>query len=168
MSRQPWRVHVDIGIRQQYSCLVAIDLQANGNLPPGIHLFTWPEFVAMFGWNQHRQRLLDGLGRAINDLKVVGCHTLYVDGSFATEKEFPADFDACWERAGMDMQLFVQTPLASFDNRRAVQKAAYGGELFPAEAIADGAGTLFLDFFQVDKNTGDRKGVVMLDLRTIP
>lgn len=138
-----------------------------GNLPPGIHLLSWTDFSKEFGWNPHRQRLLDGLKRAIDELKVVGCQTLYVDGSFVTQKELPNDFDACWLRTGVDMQLLKLTPLAKFENQRAAQKAAYGGELFPAETVADGSGTRFLDFFQIDKDTGDSKGIVALDLRGI-
>lgn len=147
---------------------MAVDFDAGGKLPPGIHGFTWTEVVDMFGWNEHRRRLLQGLDRAIRDLVLAGCQTLYVDGSFVTRKDVPGDFDACWDRAGVDVRVLRNTPLLSFQNRRAAQKAAYGGELFPTDLVADGAGTRFLDFFQVDKDTGDPKGIVMLDLRIWP
>ena len=38
------------------------------------------------------------------------------------------------------------------------------GELFPAAVIADTDGLSFLEFFQTDKETGDPKGVVAVDL----
>lgn len=42
------------------------------------------------------------------------------------------------------------------------------GLLFPAEVPADPAGTRFLDYFQQDKTTGARKGIVALDLKDLP
>ena len=53
--------------------------------------------------------------------------------------------------------------LQRFDDGRAVQKAKYRGEVFPATSIADLEGTVFLDFFQIDKETGDPKGIVAVD-----
>ena len=38
------------------------------------------------------------------------------------------------------------------------------GELFPASTIADEDGFSFLEFFQTDKETGRRKGIVAIDL----
>ena len=51
-----------------------------------------------------------------------------------------------------------------FDNSRAEQKAKYRGEFFPAQMTEGGTGTLFLDFFQIDKATGKAKGIIRLDL----
>lgn len=58
--------------------------------------------------------------------------------------------------------------LLDFTDRRATQKAKYGGELFPADLSADPAGTRFLDYFQQDKTTGKPKGIVALDLGDLP
>jgi len=38
------------------------------------------------------------------------------------------------------------------------------GEMFVANSSATPDGTRFLDFFQIDKNTGDAKGIVAIDL----
>jgi hypothetical protein len=46
--------------------------------------------------------------------------------------------------------------LLIFDHQRATQKAKYGGELLPASG--------FLEFFQIDKEKGTRKGIIALDL----
>lgn len=146
---------------------MAVDLDSSGNLPPGIHWFTRQELVEQFGGNPHRQRLLAGLKHALDDLKSAGCRTAYVDGSFVTNKKIPGDFDACWDLDGMDLRRLVDTPLLNFDNGRAVQKATYSGELFPANIQADSAGRRFLDFFQVDKVTGEPKGIIALDLEGI-
>ena len=55
--------------------------------------------------------------------------------------------------------------LLDFSNRPAAQKARFGGELFPAQLPNGLSGRTFLEFFQIDKQTGDPKGIVALDLR---
>jgi hypothetical protein len=58
--------------------------------------------------------------------------------------------------------------LLTFANRRAAQKRKYGGEMFPADWAADAAGTNFVRFFQRDRNTGQPKGIIVLDLGRLP
>jgi hypothetical protein len=58
--------------------------------------------------------------------------------------------------------------LLTFTKRRAGQKERFGGELFPAEAVADPDGTRFLDYFQRDKLNGEPKGIVGLNLEELP
>jgi hypothetical protein len=134
-----------------------------GNLPPGIHPASWDEIVIRYATNIRRRELLDGLLDALRSLKHAGCRTAYLDGSFVTTKELPGDFDACWESSGVDHSR-LDRELLDFDNRRAGQKARYGGELFPVERDADPAGTTFLDYFQRDRNTGQPKGIIAIDL----
>src|SRR5687767_7269401 len=138
-----------------------------GNLPPGIHQASWRELEAAFGWNPHRVRLLAGLLEALRALRLAGCQRVYVNGSFVTAKDVPGDFDGCWDPHGVDPTLLEPT-LLGFSNRRAAQKAKYGGELFIATTIASTAGVTFLEFFQQDKVTGDRKGIVSIDLGGLP
>jgi len=69
--------------------------------------------------------------------------------------------------AGVDPDL-LDPVLLTFANKREEQKARFGGELFPAEWRADPHGTRFLDYFQQDKVTGERKGIVALDLEGSP
>lgn len=141
--------------------------QTSGNLPPGLHHATWDEVVARFGTTAHRRRLLEGLLRALQSLRQAGCSVAYLDGSFVTSREVPGDFDACWAEEGVDPDK-LDPVLKIFDDGRALQKAKFFGELFPASIDADFAGTLFIDFFQVDKNTGDPKGIVVLELQGLP
>lgn len=140
---------------------------AGGNLPPGIHRAGWDEIVTRFAINSRRRQLADGLLEALRSLKHAGCRAVYLDGSFVTAKELPGDFDACWEIAGVDADR-LDRELLDFSNRRAAQKARYGGELFPAETAADPAGTTFLDYFQHDRDTGQPKGIVAIDLGALP
>jgi hypothetical protein len=140
---------------------------AGGNLPPGIYPASWDEIVIRYATNIRRRELTDGLLDALRSLKYAGCRTAYLDGSFVTAKELPADFDACWEIAGVDAGR-LDRELLAFSNRRAAQKARYGGELFLAETGAEPTGTTFLDYFQRDRDTGQPKGIVAIDLGAIP
>jgi hypothetical protein len=119
------------------------------------------------GWTAQRRDLLDGLLRALQALRAAGCRRAYIDGSFVTSKEVPGDFDACWEPLGVDAAA-LDPALLDFSNKRAAQKAAYGGELFIASTPADTAGRRFLEFFQQDKATGDPKGIVTIELGGLP
>lgn len=143
-----------------------IDFDSEGNLPPGVYDVTWAELVAHCDRNPHRRRLLSGLRRALEVLKAAGCRRVYLDGSFVTNKEAPSDFDACWERAGMDLRkLYAADPvLLMFSNGRAAQKAKYFGEMFPADSNEGNSGLTFLRFFQRDKDSGQAKGILSLDL----
>lgn len=143
------------------------EFDARGNLPPGLHVATWSEIAERYGTTPWRRTLLEGLGRALRALDAAGCRRAYIDGSFVTAKEAPADFDACWEAAGVDAQA-LDPVLLDFSNRRAAQKAAYRGELFPADTAAEPSGTRFLDYFQRDPRTGDAKGILAVDLAELP
>lgn len=138
----------------------------SGNLPEGVHDATWDEIVNRFGTNERRRELLEGLRRALDSLRAAGCRRAYLDGSLVTAKVEPGDFDACWEANGVDPDL-LDPALLMFANRRAAQKERFGGELFPADWEADPHGTRFLDYFQQDSVTGERKGIVALDLEEL-
>ena len=106
---------------------------------------------------------MEGLRAAIENLRVAGCRTVYLNGSFVTSKTHPNDYDACWEETGVD-PVALDSVLLTFDSGRATQKARYLGELFPASIIADIDGLSFLEFFQTDKETGKPKGIIAIYL----
>lgn len=141
-----------------------------GSLPAGEHAASWQDLSDRFGYTPWRRQLLDGLLdgllEALRLLKAAGCRRAYVDGSFVTNKQDPGDFDACWDAEGVDFDRLDER-LLTFDRGRATQKAAFLGELFIAESRADPQGTLFLDFFQTDRD-GRRKGIVVVDLTELP
>lgn len=127
----------------------------------------WPEVWTVFGTTPHRRRLLLGFRRALTALKLAGCRRVYLDGSFVTSKEVPGDFDACWDHTGVDLAR-LDPILLTFHNGRAAQKVKFGGELFPAESIADASSaSLFIEFFQIHKETGAAKGIVAIDLERL-
>ena len=139
------------------------EFDKEGLLPAGIHWASWGEFTQRYGGNAWRKLLLSGLRAAIVSLRDAGCKIVYVDGSFVTDKEIPGDFDACWEETGVDPAI-LDPVLLTFANGRAEQKAKYLGELFPASSDAVGDGFTFWDFFQTDRDTGRRKGIIAIDL----
>ena len=136
----------------------------NGLLPPGVHLAEWDELERTLATTAWRKRLLDGFRRACTSLSAAGCRQVWLDGSFVTTKDTPGDFDACWDPVGVVASL-LDPVLLTFDNGRAAQKLKYLGELFPATYLAAAGGPAFVEFFQVDKSTGDPKGIVLVDPR---
>jgi hypothetical protein len=145
---------------------------AEGNLPPGIHSMKWKEVREAFGKSEHRRRLLDGAELALANLKAAGCRLVYLDGSFVTDKEkamgsAPNDYDGCWAISGVDPTK-LDPVLLDFSSGRAAQKAKFGGELFPADIPEGITGKTFLEFFQIDKQTGNAKGIIAIDLKEFP
>jgi len=140
---------------------------SNGLLPPGLHLATWDEIQTTFGSTGHRQVLLRLLRIALRELKKCGCGEAYIDGSFVTAKSTPSDYDMCWKAAGVDDSK-LDPVLLDFSKGRKAMKAKYGGDIFPAEFQEGTSGKLFRDFFQIDKATGSPKGIIQIDLWTLP
>jgi hypothetical protein len=142
---------------------------ATGLLPQGVHWASGSEIRLRFGTNAHRARLLGGLDRACRALAFAGCGAVFLDGSFATEKDIPSDYDACWDMVGVSL-VKLDPVLQDFGNLRAAQKAKYFGEFFPAQFPAKPAHPFqsFFDFFQIDKLTGDPKGIIGINLKAKP
>jgi len=81
-----------------------------------------------------------------------------------TLKSEPGDFDACWGIDGVDVAK-LDPVFPDFSNSRAMQKQRFEGEFFPAELPEGATGKTFLEFFQMDKDTGRAKGILAIDLR---
>lgn len=147
--------------------LMIPDFDDNGNLPPGVHFCEWEEFQEKFGTNLTRRRMIDGLELAMTQLKLAGCPTIFIDGSFVTSKQRPGDFDACWEDNGVDINYLesIAPTLFNFALRRAEQKTKYKGEIFPSNYPANDYSTTYIDFFQFDTRTNTRKGIIAVDLQ---
>ena len=140
------------------------EFRRTGSLPIGIHWATWQEVESRFGSSERRMQLLAGLKSALAALNAAGCRKVYIDGSFVTVKHEPGDYDACWDIEGVDVDS-LDPVFLDFSNARRAQKRKYFGEFFPAQVPEGASGRLFLDFFQTDKETGKRKGIVGLNLQ---
>ncbi len=93
-----------------------------------------------------------------------GCRLVYLDGSFVTSKEHPFDFDACWDVQNVDDEK-LDAVFWDFSQGRAAQKRRFLGEFLPAQLPEGATGRAFLEFIQVNKLTGEPKGVLAIRLR---
>ncbi len=105
-------------------------------LPPGLHVAGLQAVEQRIAYNRWRRQLANGLLSACVKPATSGCRSLYLDGSFVTEKPKPGDFDACWDPVGVDRQRSYPAFL-DISNRRARQKKRFGGEYFPSTTKAD-------------------------------
>lgn len=139
-----------------------------GKLPRGEHPATWEEIETRLGFSFTRKQLLVGLLEGCRLLRAAGVKKVYVDGSFATKKKAPGDFDCCYDLSGVDFDSLPDV-FRDLSPGRPTQKARFGGEFFPAEFTADPGPPPepFRTFFQHDKN-GNPKGIIVLDLDTLP
>jgi hypothetical protein len=141
-----------------------IQFDADGNLPPGVHVLTLAEAVTLLVFNNRRTELFDGFLRARASLQQAGCQKIYIGGSFATNKELPGDFDACWDTTNVNLELLkkIEPALLDLSNNCAAQKAKFGGELFPADLPTAISGVSHLEFFQEDRD-GRPKGIICIN-----
>ena len=119
---------------------------ANGDLPPGVHFATWQEIEDRLSFNAQRQRLLEGFRRACEHLRKAG------------------DFDACWNVENVDDGK-LDPVFWDLSRGRRAQKRRLLGELFPAQLPEGATGKAFMDFFQMNARTGERKGILAIRLR---
>lgn len=105
---------------------------------------------------------MNGLRAAAKNLKVGGVHTIFVDGSFTTNKETPDDIDGCWDPTGADPKRIDEVfwncvNEADFHDRlRPKMKAKYGLDFFIM-------GDVFPDFFRRNRE-GMAKGIIRINL----
>ena len=136
----------------------------NGDLPPGVHFAQWAEVEERLAFNRRLRRLFAGFREACDLLRRAGCRLVYLDGSFVTTKPYPGDFDACWDIQNVDENA-LDPVFWDFSQGRAAQKRRFGGEFFPAQLPEGATGRAFVEFFQVNKLTGEPKGIVAIRLR---
>jgi hypothetical protein len=136
-----------------------------GLLPPGIHDADLADVADAMAYTPWREWLLAGLRLVLGDLAAAGCSGAYLDGSYVTDKDKPGDYDLCWDRTGVDRSLLHPViEMVAFP--RTEQKRRYRGDILP-NVVESGSGLLFVEFFQVHKESGVPKGIVKLDPRTV-
>ncbi len=140
------------------------DFNKYGLLPKGVHWASLDEIKDKLSFSDKRIFLIEGLEKAIKSFKGAGCKAMYIDGSFVTSKDEPGDIDVCYDFIEMDPTK-LDPVLLNFDNERAAQKAKYGCEFFMSHWVAmEPPPIIFLDFFQVHKETGRQKGIIGIKL----
>src|SRR6202167_5089649 len=85
------------------------------------------------------------------------------DAALSPGKERPGDFDACWDVQNVD-DAKLDPVFWDFSRGRAAQKQRFLGELFPAQLPECATGKAFVDFFQVDRMSGEPKGILAIRL----
>ncbi len=134
-------------------------------LPPGVHSATLAEVEHRYATNERRTWLFEGLIEVAKALRAAGCVTMFLDGSFVTDKEEPGDFDGYWDPSGVIPSL-LDPVLMDFENERAAQKWKYRGEMLIAEEFG-GPSESIKKGFRTDKFTGLEKGILRIKLRGI-
>lgn len=147
---------------QQICCVMRFN--DNRNLEPSVHYMTLDELTKEFGFSERRKELIHCISEVANILKDVGCSTLYVDGSFASLKLEPNDWDGCYECCG-DANTFLQKILDKEPSLlyRDKQQEKYQCDLFPSWFTETGCGKTFLEFFQQTRD-GEPKGIIAIKL----
>ncbi|MHC4573067.1 MAG: DUF6932 family protein [Planctomycetota bacterium] len=157
---------LDYALTQQYSCVVIPDFVDIGGpwkvLPPGVHNATLEEVETRFATPDHRKHLFCGFRKGVLALRKAGCRKIFLDGSFVTEKPVPYDFDVCWDPMGVDISK-LNPVFLDFSDGRKKQRECFQGEFFPATCLADGR-HFFFDYFQIDKYTGNAKGIICISV----
>ncbi|MYD46352.1 MAG: hypothetical protein F4W92_08375 [Gammaproteobacteria bacterium] len=135
-------------------------------LPEGIHLATLEETRDRFAINDVKRTLFGGFLEAVTQLADARCALVFLNGSYVTEKPYPNDYDACWNPDGIDENRLE--PIFRDPRLRGQQKIRFFGEFFPSTTIVNETEQTFVDFFQNEKSTGRKKGIVEINLETDP
>jgi predicted nucleotidyltransferase len=138
-----------------------------GVLPEGVHKMSLPGFKEKFVYNSRREEIYEAFLILIADLKAINCRAVYIDGSYVTSKELPGDIDVCWEDDdGIDWDLLdTQYPIFfDLNPPRKAQQLRYRADVFPANIYESNSGMMFKDFFQQNKETGNIKGIVKINI----
>jgi hypothetical protein len=132
-------------------------------LPPGIYDATLQEVYARFAINSQRKILFDGLSAGLDNLFKAGCKQIFLDGSYVSGKPIPGDYDLVWDIKNVDGAL-VDPVLYDFTHGAGThyQKVKYLGEYFPSYLIESSSNKSFVDFFQIDFNSGRAKGIIRI------
>ena len=140
-------------------------LNAVGELPPGVYETTLDEIETVFANTLKRKILFEGLKRALENLKTAKVYRVFIDGSFVTEKAEPNDVDGCWEWH-QDVDLNKLDPVfLNFAYQRQAMKEKYGVDFFIANWVEATSGKTFLDFFQQNRFS-EPKGILVINLRS--
>ncbi|BAC92162.1 gll4221 [Gloeobacter violaceus PCC 7421] len=120
-----------------------------------------------YTYNERRRTLAGGLLEALILLKLAGCKAVYVDGSFVASKAIPGDFDACWELDGVNLEV-LDPVFLRFEAGAASLTERFSGQLFPVLASSILRSEDFFDFFSRDRQTRKPKGIISVNLESLP
>lgn len=111
---------------------------------------SFPNFADRFGFNTQRARLIGGLRRAAFELRRAGCGAIFVGGSFTSDKDFPSDYDACFDPIGVSPSL---SPLLVEERYLIERRSEYLGDWLIGRPH-DGPAGYWYRFLAFDDRTG--------------
>lgn len=144
--------------------LASIPGLPEGCLPAGLHWAGIREFRDAFVSNYHRSWLFEGFVKACIELRQAGCSRVFVGGSYVTSKEFPGDYDACWDPAGVSAASL--NPMLYDAALAEEQRKFYRGEWFIGKH-GNGPESAMYEFLSHDKNTGIERGMIGIKLKML-
>lgn len=132
-----------------------------GYLAAGEHDLTWSQVHELLGWNQHRRNQLERLADVLDVLRRAGARRVWLNGSFATAKEQPGDFDLLFDAHGLKPK---DLP-AVF--RRSGKASELGGDVLAIDPESLSGIAMRERTFGTDRN-GIAKGIIRIDLGSLP
>lgn len=135
----------------------------DGYLLFGIHETSLEEIRRKFGSNMIRQRLINGLECALQNLQGAGVRRVYINGSFVTRKAHPKDIDGCWDADEQVREDRLDPVFLDFKDSRRAMREKYGVDFFVSQTIEANSGVPFVQFFQQDRD-GRPKGILLINL----
>ncbi len=134
-------------------------------LPEGIWKTTLEHIKLKLLFSERRIELFDGLMLCLIDLKEVGCKTVFIDGSFVTNKEDPTDIDVAYSPFGGFSWDKLSELHPVFLKSRDERKRKYNCDIFDAYSEADNNQTIFRDFYQkIEGIKNIKKGILKINL----
>lgn len=137
------------------------EFSPNGELPPGVHETDLDEIEQTLGFNDHRQVMIEGLRKAIKNLRAAGVKRVWVNDSFVTNEKFPNDIDGCWDPQGVAIEK-IDPVFLDFKEGRVGMQLKYFVDFFP-NVVEWESGLLFYQFFQQNRDV-QPKGILLLEL----
>ncbi len=84
------------------------EFSQNGELPLGVYGTDIEEIGRVLGFNKHRKGLIEGLRKAVENLRRAGVKRIWSNGSFVSANEFPNDIDGCWDPFNVVAESLIQ------------------------------------------------------------
>lgn len=135
----------------------------NGNLHETKTL-AYGEFKKTFGFNESRKEKAARLLIFLRIFKSVGCRTVYIAGSFVSNKEFPNYIDLCVDLTGVDYGKLIKN-YPEFFEPKGIEKIKKEHKIHFA-LFFDSFSSESLDWFKKDRNDNPR-GLVKIYLTDI-
>ena len=119
------------------------------------------DIEARFALTAERRAIFHRFEAWTQHMHLAGCRTIYLDGSFITNKVEPGDYDACFDPSGIDGSKLDPCLLFRSISDPDTVKQKYGGDIRIDYALPAGTILRYVQFFQSDSRQGGRrKGIV--------